>query len=87
VALAALETGMIEPNTTLSLRGHQSFTEGLQVRRGSWHHQSASGIVKSCDVYSTNVATKIGIDAIAEYAQMAGFGKKTASNLPSEARA
>lgn len=86
VALAALETGMIEPNTTYHCAGHQSFYERdfkCDAVHGTINLHQA--IVKSCDVYFYNVGNKIGIDAIAEYAQMAGFGKKTGIDLPSEA--
>ena len=43
------------------------------------------GIVQSCDVVFYNVGNRLGIDNIAEYAEMAGFGHKTGIDLPNEA--
>ena len=43
------------------------------------------GIVHSCDVFFYNLGNKLGIDNIAEYAEMAGIGKKTGIDLPGEA--
>ena len=39
----------------------------------------------SCDVYFYNVGNKLGIDKIAFYADLAGFGHKTGIDLPDEA--
>jgi penicillin-binding protein 2 len=44
------------------------------------HH----AIVHSCDVYFFNVGNRMGVDRIAEYAQLAGIGKKTGIDLPNE---
>jgi penicillin-binding protein 2 len=44
-----------------------------------------AGIVHSCDVYFYTVGNKVGIDGIAQYAELAGFGKKTGVDLPGEA--
>ena len=41
-------------------------------------------IAQSCDVYFYTVANKLGIDTIAQYAEMAGLGKKTGIDLPHE---
>jgi penicillin-binding protein 2 len=42
-------------------------------------------ITKSCDTFFYEAGTRIGIDNIAQYAQLAGFGKKTGIDLPGEA--
>ena len=42
-------------------------------------------IVQSCDVYFYNLGNRLGIDKIAEYAEMCGLGKKTGIDLPNEA--
>ena len=39
---------------------------------------------ESCDVFFYNVANKLGIDRLAEYANFAGFGHKTGIDLPNE---
>ncbi len=86
VALAGLETGLLEPSTTFYCPGYATFS-GVTHKCDAVHgtinlHQA---IVKSCDVYFYNVGNKIGIDTIAEYGQMVGFGKKTGIDLPGEA--
>jgi len=86
VALAGLETGLLEPNTTYFCPGYATFygfTHKCDAVHGTISLHQA--IVKSCDVYFYNVGNKIGIDTIAEYGQMAGFGKKTGIDLPGEA--
>jgi penicillin-binding protein 2 len=86
VALAGLETGLLEPSTTFRCPGYATFfgvTHKCDAVHGTINLHQA--IVHSCDVYFYNVGNKIGIDTIAEYAQMAGFGKKTGIDLPGEA--
>lgn len=39
----------------------------------------------SCDVYFYNLGKELGIDRIAKYAQLAGFGRTTGIDLPGEA--
>ena len=39
----------------------------------------------SCDTFFYEAGNRIGIDNIAQYAQLSGFGKKTGIDLPSEA--
>jgi penicillin-binding protein 2 len=41
--------------------------------------------VQSCDVFFYNAGNRTGIDKIAEYAEIVGFGRKTGIDLPSEA--
>jgi penicillin-binding protein 2 len=41
--------------------------------------------VNSCDVYFYNAGNRIGIDNIAEYATLVGYGKKSGIDLPGEA--
>jgi penicillin-binding protein 2 len=41
-------------------------------------------LAQSCDVYFYMLGNKLGIDKIAEYAEMAGFGRKTGIDLPGE---
>jgi penicillin-binding protein 2 len=86
VALAGLETGLLEPSTTYFCPGYQTFygvTHKCDAVHGTINLHQA--IVKSCDVYFYNVGNTIGIDTIAEYGQMVGFGKKTGIDLPGEA--
>lgn len=86
VAMAGLETGTLEPDFSVRCTGGATFY-GTFFRCDERHgllnlHQA---IVHSCDTYFYNVGNKVGIDRIAEYAQMAGIGKKTGIDLPNEA--
>ncbi len=88
VALAGLETGTIGDHDSVSCPGGANFF-GRYFRCWQKHgHGSVDlhrGIVQSCDVYFYNLGNKLGIDSIAEYAQMAGLGKRTGIDLPNEA--
>ncbi len=85
VALAGLESGALEASTTYHCAGGETFA-------GSYHKCDAvhgtidlhHAIVKSCDVYFYNAGNRIGIDTIAQYAHMAGLGKRTGIDLPGE---
>lgn len=88
VALAGLETGALEANTTFHCTGTavfygHPFKCDLKTGHGTidLHH----AILKSCDVYFYNVGNRLSIDTIAQYAQLAGLGKKTGIDLPNEA--
>jgi penicillin-binding protein 2 len=86
MTLAALETGTIDPNFTVHCAGGATFYGAFRrcdVVHGSLDLHQA--IVKSCDTYFYTVGDKLGIDKIAEYAKLVGFGKKTGVDLPGEA--
>lgn len=87
VALAGLEEGIIDENTTVHCPGGASYY-GRYFR---CHKRGGHGTVnlhkamaQSCDVYFYMVGNRLGIDKIAEYAEAAGFGKKTGIDLPGE---
>jgi penicillin-binding protein 2 len=86
MALAGLETGVIDDNFRAHCGGGQSFY-GRYFRCHSTHGvvDVHKGIVQSCDVFFYNVGNKLGIDRIAQYAELAGFGHKTGVDLPHEA--
>src|SRR5512140_82187 len=88
VAMAGLETGTIDENFSVRCNGGGTFygryTKCWQ-KTGHGGVNMHAGIVHSCDVYFYTVGDKIGIDGIAEYAQMAGVGVKTGIDLPGEA--
>jgi penicillin-binding protein 2 len=87
VALAGLEAGVIDDKTTFHCPGGASFYGHYF---GCWEHHGHGdlsihgGIVHSCDVYFYNVANRLGIDRLAHYAEIAGFGHKTGIDLPNE---
>jgi penicillin-binding protein 2 len=88
VALAALESGEIVNETGFNCGGGLNFFGRYfhcHNKRGHGHTSLKAGLAQSCDVYFYQVGTKIGIDKIAEYAELAGFGAKTGIDLPAEA--
>jgi len=87
VAAAALEEGIITPDTKVLCKG--SFTLGNRTYR-CWNkhghglvnlHQA---IVESCDVYFYTVGKMLGVDKIAEYAKRFGLGEVSGIDLPNE---
>lgn len=85
-ALAGLESGSIDKDTTFFCAGGASFFGHFY---GCWgKHGEVSlhkGITQSCDSYFYNVGNKTGIDSIAFYAHQAGLGEKSGVDLPNEA--
>jgi penicillin-binding protein 2 len=86
VALAGLESGLIDDNFGVSCGGGAVFYNRFfkcHARHGgvALHR----GLVQSCDVYFYNVGNRVGVDRIAEYSEMAGLGRKTGIDLPHEA--
>jgi penicillin-binding protein 2 len=87
MALAGLETGTIDEHTAVVCQGGQSFFghyHACHLKRGHGTVDLHRGIGQSCDVYFYNLGNRMGIDNIARYAEMAGFGKKTGIDLPYE---
>lgn len=87
VAAAALEEGVITPETKIFCNG--SFTLGNRTYR-CWKkggHGSVNlhqAIVESCDVYFYSVGKMLGVDKIAEYAKRFGLGRTAGIDLPNE---
>jgi penicillin-binding protein 2 len=85
VTIAGLETGMLDPETTVHCPGSATFyghTFKCDEVHGTVDLHRA--IVHSCDVYFFTLGNRMGVDRIAEYAQLAGIGKKTGVDLPNE---
>jgi penicillin-binding protein 2 len=88
VALGALESGAIDDNFRVHCSGGASFYghyHSCWVRGGHGGVELHRGLVQSCDVFFYNVGNRMGIDRIAQYAEMAGFGRRTGIDLPHEA--
>ena len=88
MAIAGLETASISDTFTVHCPGGASFYGHYYRCHEKNGHGSVSlhkGIVMSCDVYFYNVGNKMGIDNIAFYADMAGYGQPTGIDLPHEA--
>jgi penicillin-binding protein 2 len=86
-ALAGLESGAITDQTVFHCPGGASFYGHFY---GCWKHTGHGdislhqGITQSCDVFFYNTANRMGIDKLAQYAELAGFGHKTGIDLPNE---
>lgn len=86
-ALAALELGIINRNTTFFCPGHFNFGDTLfhcWKPGGHGHLNVVSALSQSCDVFFYNTAIDIGIERLATYARKLGFGAVTGVELPEE---
>lgn len=87
VAAAALEEGLITPDTSFNCNG--TFELGNRTykcwqKHGHGHVNLHRAIVESCDVYFYNVGKLVGVDKLAEYARGFGLGQLTGIDLPRE---
>jgi len=88
VALAAFLSGAVDEDFTVHCPGGATFYGRYfkcHLRGGHGLVGLHKGLVHSCDVYFYNVGNRLGIDKIAEYAELVGFGRKTGIDLPHEA--
>lgn len=79
VALAALESGAINPNEKISCPGHWDYGDRrYHCWKTSGHGAMdlADALAHSCDIYFYQIALRIGIDAIREMAYKLGLGQK-----------
>jgi len=87
-ALAALESGTIDKNFTVHCTGGVSLYGRYQhcwVKTGHGTLSLHNGIVHSCDSYFYTIGNKAGIDNLAFYGDLVGFGHLTGVDLPHEA--
>ena len=87
MALAGLESGTVDDHWSVHCPGGASFYGhyfACHLKRGHGSVDMRKGIAQSCDVYFYNLANKMGIDTIAQYADLAGLGKRTGVDLPHE---
>lgn len=84
-ALAGLDAGIIDENTTVNCTG------GIRFGNRVYHCHKVHGYVNlhraisgSCDAYFYQLATRIGVDPISKMAMQFGFGKKTGIELLNE---
>lgn len=87
VAAAALEEGVITPETKISCSG--SFDLGNRAYRCWKKHGHGPvnlhrALVESCDVYFYTVGKMLGVDKIARYAKLFGLGELTGIELAHE---
>jgi penicillin-binding protein 2 len=87
VALAALEAGVLTPQTTFFCPG--SFTLGNATFH-CWKHgghgtlRVRDAIKESCDVFFYNTALRLGIDRLAATARQFGYGAVLGLDIPGE---
>ena len=89
MAMAALETGTIDENFTVHCPGGANFYGRYyhcHLKSGHGAVALHKGIVQSCDTFFYTVGNKMGIDDIAQYADMVGYGHATGIDLPHEAQ-
>lgn len=87
MGIAGLESGVIDDDTHFHCAGGASFYGhyfACHIAAGHGDIALHRAIAQSCDVYFYNVANKLGIDRIAEFAELAGIGHKTGIDLPNE---
>ena len=88
IALAGLEEGVIDEDFHVRCNGGATFYgRFFKCHRPGGHGSIGlyGSIVDSCDVFFYTVGNRLGVDTIARYATMAGFGEKTGIDLPHEA--
>jgi len=88
MALAGLESGTITDDFKVHCSGGASFYGRYfhcWRKQGHGSVEVHRGIRESCDVFFYTAGNRMGIDTIAKYAEMAGFGQRTGVDLPHEA--
>jgi penicillin-binding protein 2 len=86
IAIAALNEGIINENTTINCGG--GFDFGGKVRKCHGNHGSVNvrkAIQTSCNSFFYQLGLKIGLEVFEKYGKMFGFGSKTNIDLPGEA--
>jgi len=89
VAAAALEEGLISPESTTFCPGYASiYGHVFKCNRPSGHGVVSLGraLGDSCNVYFYQLGARLEIERIAAYARKFGLGSVTGVDLPSEAR-
>jgi len=88
MALAGLETGTIDTKWTVHCTGGAVFYGAYRhcwEKHGHGTIALHNAIVHSCDVFFYTLGDKMGINPIAYYANLVGFGHPTGIDLPNEA--
>lgn len=80
ISLAGLEEGIIDPEEELHCPGSFSLgnhTYGCWKKYGHGMVNFVRALQESCDVYFYKIGRRLGVDAIAKYADRFGLGSKT----------
>ena len=87
VALAALNEGIIDENTTFLCTGGMHFGDRyFRCTHTDGNVNVVNAIRSSCNVFFYNCGIKLGVKKIIEYGKMFGFGRKTGIDLPYEVK-
>jgi penicillin-binding protein 2 len=87
VALAALEAGVVSPETEVHCPGHMDLGNHRFHCWKRWGHgimKLIPAIAQSCDVYFYEIARRVGVDAIALMSRRFGLGEPLGLDLPGE---
>ena len=87
VALAALERGIITPDTEFFCSGSMTLGNAkfhCWKKHGHGTMDCHSAIMQSCDVYFYEVAKRVGIERIGAMARKLGLGEELGIDLPGE---
>lgn len=87
LAAGALDMGVITPATTFVCKGKFRLRNEERFcwkRGGHGELNLAQAIARSCNVFFYNTGLLMGVDGIAKYARMFGFGSRTGVEVESE---
>jgi penicillin-binding protein 2 len=87
-AIAGLEEGIINKDTTFYCSGHYKFGDRdfrCWKKRGHGNINIITALAESCDVFFYQLGQKLGIDRLAWYAKACGLGSLTGIKLDQEA--
>ena len=88
VALAALKEGVITPSSTFSCPGYLQYGDR---KYRCWRDQGHGSmeveraIIQSCDVFFYQTGLRLGVDRLAQYANMFGLGEKNGDRVAGRA--
>lgn len=85
---AALEEGVITPNSTFQCNGYTDiggYRIGCHLRSGHGNINVEQIMVQSCNMGVIQIANLLGVDKFYEYQREFGFGDYTGIDLPGEA--
>jgi len=88
-AVAGLEEGVINKNTTFYCPGHYKYGDRIfrcWRKGGHGHVNVVKALAGSCDVFFYQVGQKLGVDRLAKYAKAFGLGACSGISLDHEAR-
>lgn len=91
-SIAALESGVITPYTTINDEGVYRYYSDYQPKCWIWtktrqthgEQNVTQAITNSCNYFYYEVSRQMGIEKLDEYAKMYGFGQKTGIELVNE---